>query len=380
MTRLREGGADKAGRPQNPLKFSSFDGLASLQDEWDELYRDSCCVSHYLTFEFVQLWYSCFASPEQIRIYQIVDAHGVTIGVLPLVMKSSQGLRILSSLTNFHCMHFGPLVRIGYEAVFQTLLLSELYRGWPDWDLLKLEYCNDFDRIPALFPPDILDAKRHRWRCFSESNYTVRLDRSFKDYMSGLSAKVRKNYNNMKSRYDRNAAWSIEIYQGSDALAQWDTFLELESSGWKGDGGSSIKNISDNHRRFYSRLLPLLAKSGSLRVSLLWYKGEPIAGAYMYREGRILHMFKAGYDSAYHSKSPSNILFMETVRILSEFPDGLEILSMFPGDFGYKHKIMQQEHRCYTTLLYRRTVRGSSVHRYHQIKAQVNEILRWAKQ
>jgi len=360
---------------QGILKFASFDELISLKDEWGHLYLESASTSHYLSFEFVQLWYTSFASPQQIRIYRIVE-NGVTIGFLPLVMRSYRGIRTLSSLTNYHCMHSGPLVRKGYEKNFQKILLSELCRGWPDWDILKLEYSNDFDRFPVLFPPKLLNAKGCRWQSNSEPSYTVRLDQSFKEYLAGLSAKVRKNYNNMKSRYDRSVAWSVTLYQGVEALAQWSTFLELENSGWKGDGGSSIKNISDNFQQFYSGLLPLLAESGALRISLLRYEGEPIAGAFMYCEGNVLHMFKAGYNKNYHSQSPSNILFIESVRILSEGSDGLRILNMFPGDFGYKHKIMQQEHQCHTTLLYRRTLRGRWLYRFDQIKKLAKKILR----
>lgn len=360
---------------KNPLKFAILDALDSIKDEWNELYQKSGCASHYLTFEFISLWYSCFATPEQIRIYQIVE-EGETVGFLPLILKTRGGIRVLSSLTNYHCMHSGPLVRKGSEVVFQSLLLSELYRGWPDWDLLKLEYSNDFDRLPILFSPELLHANGCRWRSNSEPSYTVRLDLSFKEYFAELSAKVRKNYNNMKSRYDRSVTWSVMLYQGSEAIDHWDTFLELENSGWKGEGGSSIKNIPENFKRFYNGLLCQLAKRGALIVSLLWYDGAPISSAFMYCEGSILHMFKAGYDKNFHSQSPSNILFIETVRILCEAPNGLTLLNMFPGDFGYKHKIMQQEHQCHTTLLYRRTLRGRFLYRYSQLKTLVKILLK----
>ena len=374
MTRLREGGTGMTRRTQNLLKFSSFDGLASLQDEWDELYRESCCVSHYLTFEFVQLWYSCFATPQQIRIYRIA-ADGETVGLLPLVLKTHWGVRVLSSLTNYHCMHSGALIRKKSEAIFQDLLLKELYRGWPEWDLFKQEYSNDFDPNPELFQLNTLHARCYRWRRYSEPVYTIQLNQSFQQYMASLSAKVKRNFNNMKGRYDRNGDWSVTFQQGFRALTEWSTFTNLENSGWKGDRGSSIINIPPNYQHFYSGLLPMLARSGALWISLLWYENQPIAGGFLYSEGDVLHMFKSSYNERFHSLSPSNMLLVESVRFFCGLSDGLKILNLFPGEFGYKHKYTQQVFSSHTNLLYRRTLRGRCMYRYHQLKALAKNML-----
>lgn len=358
----------------NPLRFSSFDELDRIKNEWNEVYRKSGCESHYLTLEFIRLWYTSFASPEQIRIYRIVD-NDEAIGFLPLVLKVCRGIRTLSSLTNYHCMHSGPLVLKMRETVFQTRVLSDLYQGLPEWDVLNLEYSYDFDRFPWLFVPEILISKKYQWKCHSEPTYTIKLNQSFQAYFARLSTNSKKHYKKTVNKFYRDASWSVQHYHGTDALAQWQTFLELENSGWKGEGGSSLKKISENYQLFYRGMIAQLAKSGALWISLLWYEGIPIAGNFMYREADILHVFKAGYDENSFSKSPSNILCTEMVRFLSEFPDGLNTINFFPGDFGYKHKLLHQEYECHTTLLYRRTLRGRFLYRYNQLKTMIKTFI-----
>lgn len=359
---------------RNPLIIESFEDLDLLKDAWEELYRASGSESHYLTFDFIRLWYECFAAPEHVRIFQIVE-HDLTVGFLPLVMVFSKGIRILSSITNYHCMHCGPLVRAGYEAVFQKRLLSELNRA-KGWDVLKIEYSYDFDTFPGVFTSASLNESQYRWRRTSEPTYTVPLDQDFAVFLSEvLSNKSRKVYQHMRNRYNRSVAWSVQFFSGAEALARWGTFLDLEDSGWKGEGGSSIKKIAENYQRFYCGLLDQLAKSDALRISLLELEGKAIAGGFMYQEGDIIHLFKTGYDAQFHEKSPSNILFVESVRHLSELPEGLKLLNVFPGDFGYKHKYMQQQHCCSTTVLYRTTVRGRCLYCYHQLKTLVKAFL-----
>lgn len=357
------------------LSFSTFEELKNIESEWNELYLLSEVHSHYLTFEFVQLWYSCFATPDQIRIYRIIK-NNLTIGFLPLVLKSSKGLRTLSSLTNHHCPHCGPLVRKGYDDAFQTMLLEALFQLHPYWDILTFEYSYDFDRFPSLFRSDELNSKNISWLQNRQPTYSIFLGLNFDAWAKQcLSKKTNKTIKSLKSRYKKASSWSLQLFSRHDAAAKWDVFLELENSGWKGAGGSSIKKLQTNYQHYYQGLVRQLAEQDKLIISLLEYESQYIAGSFMYREGDVLHKFKSGYSADFHSLSPSNMLLFEIVRLLGGQPEAPKILHMFPGDYGYKERYATTEVMCSFTVLFNRTFRGQIAYRYRQFKNVVKSRL-----
>lgn len=353
------------------VRFSNFGELKNIQAEWDELYLRSDIHSHYLTFAFVKLWYGCFATPGQIRIFRIVE-NNQTIAFLPLLLKESRGIRTLSSLTNHHCPHSGPLVRKGYEAAFQAHLLNELFQQRPYWDIFTIGYSYDFDRFPGLVQTGELDSRNISWLRTSQPTYAIYLNLDYDAWAKqNLSKKTYKTSKDLKNKYKKATSWSLQQFSGLDALNKWDIFLDLEDSGWKGAGGSSIKKLPDNYQRYYQGLVRQLAERGNLTVSLLEYENQYIAGAFMYREDDVLHMMKAGYNTDFRLLSPSNMLLLENVRLLSEQPAPPKILHMFPGDFGYKDKYAHTELMSSTTAIFNRTLRGQCVYRYRKFKNMV---------
>ena len=350
------------------VRFSTFDELKNIESEWDELYLLSEINSHYLTFEFVQLWYSCFATPDQIRIVRIVEDK-LTIGFLPLVMSSSKGFRTLSSLTNYHCMHCGALVRKGYGDVFQTFFLKQLFETYHCWDILKFSYSYDFDQFPGLLSAEKLNAEKICWLRQFQPTYSISPDLGFDIWVKKqLSKKTYKTYKDLLNKYKKSSSWSLQQFCGQDALAQWNTFLELENSGWKGTGGSSIKKLPENYSRYYQALVAELAERGDLTISLLEYENKYIAAAFMYREGDILHVFKAGFDEDFRHLSPSNMLLMENIKIHSELAEPPKILHLFPGDFGYKDKYASTEIQCSFTQIFNNNFRGKIAYSYRKFK------------
>ena len=228
-----------------------------------------------------------------------------------------------------------------------------------------------------MFRPEALKDKGRRWHCYREPTYTVLLDQNAQAYMASLSSNTRKTYTKKKNKLERSASWSVQHYHGLEALAHWDAFLTLEHSGWKGEGETSIKSLSENYQCFYRGFVEQLARSGALWITLLWYEDNPIAAAFMYREADILHMFKAGYDANYHSLSPSNILLVELIKFIAESYDGLKVLNCFPSDFGYKHKFMQQEYECYTLVMYSGSLRGRLLYQFSKLKTMVKNIVKY---
>lgn len=338
--------------------ISSVAEMESVRDEWTEIYQGNSVKPHYLSFEYVMLWYSCFALPDQIRIFRIVD-NGMTIGFLPLVMRNEHCLNVLNGLTNFHCMHGGPLVRFGYESKFSARVYDELFSNGSKWDVLQYDYLYSFSKRDVMFLDHGLTLPSVNVWKQTYTNYVIKLGDSFETYLMGLDQKTRRNYNLSKNRSVKAGISAFMHYEGSEAKGQWPELVRLEDMGWKGEKSSSLKRIGPNYQRYYDGLLELLSEFGTLRMFFLLLDDRPIAGGVGYVENDVFHWWKAGYDPAYQAMSPSNLLLFAIIdHMISEYPH-VKKINLFTGDFGYKHRYCNEEAYCYGLTLYNKTLLGT---------------------
>lgn len=343
--------------------------LGGLKDEWEDVFRNSSCHSTFLSFEYIEHWYNCFAKPEQIRIYKATD-QGKAIGFLPLVVLPQYGIRILSSLTNSHCFLSDPLVREGYEAVFPELILKELLHDGNSWDMFCFSLSYSFSRFPGLFTDRILDQSGYGWRRTVQPNYQVRFNNTFDEYFRrDLSVNSRKSIMRFKNRLAKAGTAIFRHYQNEEALQWWPEFLRIEDSGWKGNAASSIARLNLDYARYYDGLVKLLSAQEALHLYFLELEGTNIAGVFGYVQDNVFHWAKTGYDEKYHHLSPSNLLLLGIIEdLIADYPD-IELFNMFPWDYGYKHRFSNEDSLCYDTTIFNSTLRGQLVRLRSIIKA-----------
>jgi CelD/BcsL family acetyltransferase involved in cellulose biosynthesis len=353
-----------------------LDRLSSIRDEWVEVHRKSAEQSPFLSFEFLDLWYRCFAEPDGLRIYRVRE-NGRTIGFLPLVLRHERGIRVLESLTNDHCFHGDPLVCRGYEEAFPGLLLKELIRDTGGWDLLRHRFSYSFSALPGLFPDDLLARCGLPWNKRSQRTYSIRIRRPFDEYYRGdLKSGSRKTIRKHRNRLARLGEVQYRHLEGVEALRRWPEFLRIEGSGWKGRAGSSIDRTSADFQRYYEGLVELLARSGALRIFFLEVDGEGVAGELGYFVGETFHAFKTGYDERIHRCSPGNLLLMHILEHLSrEHPETVR-LHLFPWDHEYKHRFVNETAHCIETRLFNLTLQGRAAHLLLRVKEGVKRVVK----
>jgi len=85
----------------------------------------------------------------------------------------------------------------------------------------------------------------------------------------------------------------------------------------------------------------------------------------------VFHAWKAGYVEEFSSLSPSTLLLLYIIEDLNTNFPMVKRLHMFPGDFGYKHRYVNEESFYSEVVLYDRTILGSSAHILSPIKQRV---------
>jgi len=322
------------------------------------------------------LWYRCFASFDQVRIYRAHDGNKV-LGFLPLSIKNIKRIRFLTSLTNDHCFQSIFLIRPGYEEQFTELILEELLKDRDGWDAIRFNFSYTFNKLPDLFPKKMISNAGLSHEMRIKPTYVVLLSNSFSEYFQkDLKPKVRKNIKMYQKRLEKAGSVSFVHFSGYDAINMWPEFIRIEDSGWKGNCGTSIKRLGLRFNLFYEGLISILAKYGALNLFFLEVNGKYIAGVFGYTDGDTFHYAKIGYDVQFKSLSPSNLLFMHLVKYMfTNFPN-IKRIHMFPWDHGYKHRYATENESCFDILIYNKSFCGNAIHLLSKTKKSIKRILK----
>jgi len=334
--------------------------------------------SPVLTYEYVKLWYECFSSSEDIRVFKVMEGDKA-IGFLPLVVRTRGGLRALTNQTNDHCFYGEALVRRGYEEAFRKKLLDEILDE-SGWDVLHHIFGYSFSAVYPLLPESLLDHGKRRWKMNVQPTYTVLLDKTCDEYFQrDLSSSMRKSLKLSKNRLKKAGPHRFLHFERDEAVEKWQDFLRIEDSGWKGRNGTSILKTTPEYRRYYDGLIRILSMSRDLHLYFLELDQKYIAAAVGYTAGDVFQYLKIGYDEAYHALSPSNMLFMHLMEDIQEHHVEIRRIHFFPyDDTGYKKRFSNEEHQFAEIIIYNNTLRGQALWMADKLKERIKRHSRLA--
>lgn len=357
----------------NPVRH--IDQLESIKEEWITVHKESRLQSPLLSFEYIQLWYTCFALPDQVRVYIAFDEE-TAIGFLPLILCREKGVRILKGLSSDHCCHCAPLYRKEDESHFPELILNALQKDRRAWDVLNFNFLYSFTECPDLFSDSLLDNLGVHWNKIIRPTYTVFFANPFDDYIrNDLSANFRRLLKQSTKRLKKAGNYRFKHYQGEDALQLWHEFVRIEDSGWKGALNSSIKKTEAIVKKYYEDFLKILSDKNALRIYFLELNEDRIACVFGYFQGDTYHCEKAGYDEKYKKLSPSNLLFIHMVEhLMADFPH-VKRIHLFPWSYGYKDRLINEESNYLETIVFSNNLRGFLMRVAYSLKEKRKKII-----
>jgi CelD/BcsL family acetyltransferase involved in cellulose biosynthesis len=348
--------------------------LEAVRDEWVAIYEELPVKSPFLAFEYLCLWYHCFAEAEDIRIIRVAD-QGETLGFLPMVHSRRAGIRILKSRTNAHCFHSAPLIRADRGEQFARQLYATLQADQSSWDVLELACFVSSRSDFNIVSPERLAGSGFVFASTEQPNFSIDLAGTFEEYYnSTLTSKLRTNIRSRRNRLQTAGGGTYRHYQGTAAVAHFDEFLQLENSGWKGSAGSSIMSLPDSYQHYYRHLVNFLANQDSLHLFFLDLGDKPIAGAFGYTEDEVFHWFKIGYREEYGEMAPLNLLLLDNIKYFMENRRDIRRFNMFPEDGGYKHRWVNENTTMVGVALFSGTLMGRAAHSISRIRNRLKRI------
>lgn len=186
--------------------------------------------------------------------------------------------------------------------------------------------------------------------------------------LPGTSAELLdRTSRNLRSQYRRRSKalqqlGSVELRTTSD-IAELETFLALESAGWKRSSGTAITSRSRTSA-LYRSFAATAAAQGWLRLQFLDVAGRTVAADLSCRYAGGVFMLKTAYDEELSHLSPGLVLRGRALEAAVE--DGAAYYDFLGGAEPYKLRWGAVPRR-HTTLHAHRPPVGAVPHLYHRV-------------
>lgn len=289
----------------------SLDELETHADAWNSLALKSPHRLPMLSYAWVASYIEYRLEPGESWFCLFAYDESRLVGVLPVAVKTRNfmGLKRLK-LRTFYRVDF--LAELGWEKEVIPLFLSYISRMCPAYYRLKVDHLPESSPLLSVL---VNGVKGVISVCdFDGYGSFVRVEGNYEELKARLPASFKRNLRRLGRKLSTLKEVKISFLDGkSPTEKELTRLMEVESSGWKREQGTSIIQ-SDPHVSFYKALTRKLADLGWLEWHFLEADGKTLAAHLAMRVDRSLVLYKIGFDEAYSSYSPGTVLFDRMVE------------------------------------------------------------------
>lgn len=275
----------------------------ALASQWHELCRSSS-RSPFSHKTWYDIWWRAFGRGKSKIVCSGQPDDGVQ-AVMPVIEQGGY----LGSMSNIHA----PCVEIlSATPSAKQALARSLFSGNPRHVKVGPLVADSDD-------PKVLRRAAHEAgyrfviRPWSSSPF-LELNGSWPEYEHRLGKSLTRNLRRARRRLRHAGAVSFHVERGGPLLEHLlEEAFRVESSGWKGRRGTSIRD-RESTRAFYSELARWSGREGLLRLFLLMLNGLPIAMCLALAYDNKVHLLKGGYDEAFREFSPGKLLMHDIIE------------------------------------------------------------------
>jgi CelD/BcsL family acetyltransferase involved in cellulose biosynthesis len=303
--------------------------LESLVPEWSALWQDDPRATPFQSPEWLLPWWHHFEAPE-LRAVTISQA-GALVGFLPFYIyrKPGTGERRLLPLGVATSDYLDGVFRPCCAAAHIRKAL-EFLRQQGGWDVLYLSQLRAASRLyQALEQSTDWDMRRLNGESCS---------RAPARRMADLPQKIRRNAMYYRNRALRLGELELTRADASSWAESFEALRNFQNELWRSRGEPGV--LADERVAAWHReALPLLEKSGLLRLSSLRLNGEIIGVLYSVvdppsRTNRTLYLYLPAYSTAHADLRPGTLLI--ALAMEQAVSEGVDTIDMLRGDEAYK--------------------------------------------
>jgi hypothetical protein len=300
--------------------FSGSQGIRTLAPAWQSLTEQVSRKRHFHLVEWCLALAETFEQHNLVplRCLALVESNSL-VAVIPcrfmrihLGSKSLSAIRLVSdhleNLTARDIVIAPHLVNGEFFSEFSSLLAKVDSR----WQVLSLEgllpdslaarALEHSVKIPRFKMPGGAWGKIQFISCGRGADPFAHLTKSFKQNLRTANNKLSSACVSFESARTKN-----------DLNGLLPEFLRVESSGWKGQGGTSALKEPITST-FLQRLILHFGSKGDCEICVMRVGGQPIAALFGITANRIWYIFKTGYDETHHRASPGHLILENLLK------------------------------------------------------------------
>jgi len=329
----------------------------SLRSDWNELVTRTGDKSVFLRHEWFDAAFQWCKFGSTLFVI-CVRRNDRLIGVLPLISMRARRMALeytkLEYLAVPDTQVCDIIVAEGDERLVCDSVLSYLDHNRRFWDVLVLEKLTEDSRLYLYLPDSV---RKGGYNCDLQKNgcnYGIVLDKTWSEYYSGRTRRLKKGNNNIANKIKRaNLQEHIKWYSNHDDFTSGndevlDSIITLSSKSWKNATGLTLDNPGPN--AFIKRLTSNALDNDWLSVFVLYFGARPVAAEYQLNYGGVISALRADYDNDEQGYSPGTYL---NWRLLEElFSANYKYYSMGPGSNEYKLRWSDSEVHQYKMNIY----------------------------
>lgn len=300
--------------------------LEALAPAWRALWCEDADATPFQSSEWLLPWWRQFGQRD-LRVVTL-RRDGALVGLLPFYVypeprtRERQMLLLGVGTSDYLDGVFSPAcatydVRAGLE-----LLVNE-----PGWDVLTVPQLRPRSKLLEAFGE--LGARRFDGEGCSRMP-AVR--------MAELPQKIRRNAMYYRNRAARLGRLELCVASASEVEESFDALQRLHTERWAGCGEAGV--LADERVLAWHReALPMLERSGMLRLCLLRLDGEIIGVLYSlvdppFRAVRTQYFYLTAYSKDRAELRPGTLLLALAIEQAAE--EGVQTIDMLRGEEGYK--------------------------------------------
>jgi CelD/BcsL family acetyltransferase involved in cellulose biosynthesis len=255
------------------------------------------------------------------------------------------------------------VARSEHLSEYLSLVLQGLARDRPEgWDFIR-------------FAGILVHAPLYRTLAGGEYSSRLHYATGHCDYLEicpydEMFRRTSSNYRSNLRRARKRLAELPDVHHtrsvaAADLARDFETFLELENSGWKGSQGTAIQ-VDDRLTEFYRNLTRDFGEDGNCEIHTLWSGSKPLAAEFLLRTSDTLYQLKLAYDEEFSQYAPGNLLLERILQQCHQRGD-VRYLNLV-SDAHWHTKLRPQRWEVATVLVYQDSLRGQMVRLAHQLR------------
>lgn len=282
------------------------------------------------------------------------EKEGSWDGCMPVVLAKVLGYRASISTWQHPYSFLGtPLVDADRVDEFARALLGSV-RAREHAHLLTIRRMGDGPVLAALERARKEVGQKGVKVVFERSFERAALERRAEpDYLSGLKSRRRSELKRQRRRLAEALGEELVAVDRTDFASAADAFLQLESSGWKGERGTALASRKESTRMF-RELCKKLGESGRLQMRSLQAGNRVVAMTCDLSAGDALFGFKTAYDETLRRYSPGIQLQIDNFAAFHEQPEKRLLDSCCEPDSDLLNGLWPDRRRIVTLVLGRR--------------------------